>query len=206
MFRFALVLLLMFQGVAGAGAQEPVPSPDRPMLRPGDLLRVVVWRVPDMSGEFEVAADGTIVHPLYREVAVAGIPLPMAEDRLRTFLARFESNPQFVMEPLFRVAVGGEVRTPNLYSFPPEVTIAQAIALAGGLSERGRLDRVRLIRDGETVLIDLHRPNSQQAHIPIRSGDQIIVDRRRNVFREYVVPALSVTTAVVTIVNFVLQL
>jgi protein involved in polysaccharide export with SLBB domain len=72
-----------------------------------------------LSGDFTVAANGTINHPLYREVQVTGIPMSAVEDRLRTFLARYATNPQFVVLPLVKIIVGGEVRNPNVFSVPP---------------------------------------------------------------------------------------
>ena len=69
-------------------------------LNPGDVLRITVWRKPELSGEFIIATDGTVSHPLYRSVRVTGIPLPAVETRIREFLGMLEENPQFVVEPL----------------------------------------------------------------------------------------------------------
>jgi polysaccharide biosynthesis/export protein len=105
---------------------------------PGDVVRISVWRQPELSGEFYIMSDGTIVHPLYRGVKVTGIPFTDVEARIRAILAEYEATPQFVIEPLLRIAVGGEVGTPNLYTVPPETTIAQAVALAGGPTREAR--------------------------------------------------------------------
>lgn len=168
-------------------------------LRPGDAVRIAVWRMPELSGEFEIAGDGTIAHPLYRTVRVTGAGQAELERRVRERLLQFETNPQFVVEPLLRVSVGGEVRQPNLYSLRPEVTVAQAVARAGGLSERGRLDRVHLVRDGVRSTLDLVDPASGGGQLTVRSGDQIYVERRRDVFRELVAPVASVIAAVASV-------
>jgi polysaccharide export outer membrane protein len=144
-------------------------------LNPGDEIRIVVWRKPEFSGDFPIAANGTITHPLYREVQVTGVPLSVVEDRLRTFLTRYETTPQFVIQPLVRIIVGGEVRTPNIYSVPPETTIAQAIALAGGANDRAELRQVSVIRDKQAIKFDVSRPESDAGVLQIRSGDQILV-------------------------------
>jgi len=169
------------------------------------MVRITVWRQPELSGEFEIAADGTVTHPLYREVEVAGVPVATAEARLREFLQRFEANPEFVVQPLFRVAVGGEVRQPSLYAFPPAVTLARAVALAGGPSERGRLDEVLLVRDGRTVEVDLTRAEGGLAHTGIRSGDQIMVSRRSAFFRDYMLPAVSLVSLALNITTLILR-
>ena len=90
-----------------ASAQGPSPASVAEVvsLSPGDSVRVVVWRKPEMSGDFIVGPDGTITHPLYKAVRVGGIPFSTAEVNVRNFLARFEQDPQFVLEPLVRQAL-----------------------------------------------------------------------------------------------------
>jgi hypothetical protein len=54
------------------------------------------------------------------------------------------------------------------------------------------LDRIRLLRDGRELILDITRPEPGAPQVWIRSGDQIIVDRRVDVLRDYVVPAASI--------------
>jgi polysaccharide export outer membrane protein len=204
--RLLVAAVLALAGVCAAGGSlraQATAAP--PVLNPGDAIRVTVWRQPELSGEFEVLADGTIAHPLLRGVRVTDVPLSVAEERVGDYLARLETTPQFVVQPLLRVAVGGEVRQPSLYRLPPATSIAEAIALAGGATERGRLERVRLFRDGREVQIDLTRPEAGAAQGPIRSGDQIFVDRRVSIFRDYIAPAGSITAALVSLLTFALR-
>jgi protein involved in polysaccharide export with SLBB domain len=170
-------------------------------IRPGDVIRVAVWREPQLSGEFGIAEDGSITHPIYRELKVSGKTIGEIEQQLRTLLSRLTSAPQFVVEPLVRVGVGGEVRTPNLYTVPPVMTIAEVVALAGGATDRGRLESVRLIRDGHETVIDLKTPGTSMATSTVRSGDQIFVDRRVSIFRDYIAPAGSIFAALAAIAN-----
>lgn len=203
--KFLLSVLLVLS-VWGAPAAAPAQSSaEGTTLAPGDAVRITVWRKPDLTGEYPIAEDGSISHPLFREVRVTGVALPVVDQRLRDYLSRLEANPQFVVQPLLRVSVGGEVRQPSLYRLPPETSLAEAVALAGGATERGRLERVRLFRGGEEILIDLTRPEIGAAQQPIRSGDQIFVARRASVFREYVAPAGSITAALVALANLVLR-
>jgi len=174
------------------------------VLRPGDALRVNVWRHPEMSGEFIVAPDSTLVHPLYQVVKVAGAPLPVVKERLRGLLAAYEQDVQVVLEPLFPVTVAGEVRTPNLYRLPQGTTFAQAIGQAGGLTEAGRLDRVRVIRRDGEMTIDLARGYTKYEALPIASGDQVLVGRQSNfnLLRDAVYPLVSLTAAVAAVLAY----
>jgi hypothetical protein len=63
--------------------------------------------------------------------------------------------------------------------------------MTGGVSESGRLDRVVLRRSGQEYRLDLVDPTSNVRTLTVRSGDEIAVDRRSSVFREYVLPTLT---------------
>jgi protein involved in polysaccharide export with SLBB domain len=197
-----LVAALLTAPTASAAAQSRV-VPD-PVLRPGDMLRITVWRHPELSGDFAVAPDSALVHPLYQTVKVAGAPLPTVRERLRGLLTPYEQGVEFVIEPLFAVTVAGEVRLPNLYQLPQGTTFAQAIARAGGPTELGRLDKVRVIRRDNTMVIDLGRGYSRYEALPIASGDQVLVARRSsfNLLRDVLYPVASLTAAVAAVLAY----
>ncbi|MGH7509215.1 MAG: polysaccharide biosynthesis/export family protein [Gemmatimonadales bacterium] len=189
---------------AVARAQSPTSEAPQIVLAPGDSVRLVVWRKPEMSGDFIVAPDGSITHPLYRAVRVGGVPFTTAEANVRTFLARFEQDPQFVLEPLVRVAVSGEVGRPQVFAVRPETSIAEAVAQAGGASQFGERDKVRVLRKDPSgrqreLVVNLSDPENPSALMRVRSGDQIVVDRRRSFFREVFMPALSVVGSAASI-------
>jgi polysaccharide export outer membrane protein len=192
----SLLLAIALFAASGVQAQTAASTEG---LNPGDQIRIVVWRNVELSGDFTIAANGTITHPLYREVQVTGLPLSAVEDRLRTFLTRYTTNPQFVILPLVKVIVGGEVRTPNVFSVPPETTIAQVVVMAGGPTERGAVDHIRLLRGGQEITVDLSRPDADAASVQIRSGDQILIPRKSSYFRDYVGPVASLIGALTTI-------
>lgn len=180
------------QTVAAAAA-------DSSTLRPGDAIRIAVFRQPEFSGEFAIGPEGTIQHPLLADVSVVNVPRPVVRDRLRQALSRYERDPNFVFAYLYRIAVGGEVRLPNLYTLPPETTLGQAVAAAGGITEFGRLDRVHLIRDGQDLVVNLQRPDGASAAMHVHSGDQIRVTRRANVLRDVLGPLGAIVGAIAAV-------
>ena len=198
--RFALLCLVGTLQVACASpalaqsVDRSVVTADRSgsTLEVGDMVRITVWRRPELSGDFRIGADSVLRHPLYQQVRLAGLTLRAAQTSLETYLRQLEAAPQLVLEPIYRVAVGGEIRQPNLYSLPPETSIAQVVALAGGPTERGRLDRVRLIRGGRVTMLDMTSAAAGVTDMPIQSGDQIVIGRRRAVFRDVVLPVINV--------------
>jgi len=203
-FVFLLAAACLTATTAALPCQTLPPATTGIALNPGDVVRITVWRKPELSGEFIVAGDGTVAHPLYRDVHVTGIPIDAVEGRLREFLGKLEANPQFVVEPLFRVAVSGEVRNPNLYNLRPETSLSQAVAIAGGPTERGRRDRLLLLRQNQQMVIDLRRADSSGAGMPVRSGDQILVEQQRAVFRDVIGPVVNILGATAAVVSVIL--
>ncbi len=201
---FSLALLAFVLLSAPASAQESRASSGQAVLTPGDSVRIVVWRKPEFSGDFVVAPNGTITHPLFRAVQVGGIPFATAEANLRKYLSQFAQNPEFVIAPRIRVAVSGEVARPSVFALRPETTIAEAVARAGGATETGARDRVRVVRLGssgqqEQLIINLTDPTVGYGKIPVQSGDQIIVDRRRSFLRDVLLPTLGVIGSVASL-------
>jgi polysaccharide export outer membrane protein len=186
-----------------AGAQESAAGIQN-VLTPGDSVRIVVWRKPEFSGDYVIAPDGTITHPLFRTVKVAGLPFAKAESNLRTFLSQFEDNPQFVLEPLIRVAVSGEVTRPAVFAARPETTIGEAIARAGGPTQFAARNRIRLIRltpEGRQtqMVLNLTDTRGSQGTTPLRSGDQIVIDRKKSFFRDILVPTIGIIGSVASL-------
>ena len=103
--RLVAVLLLVPLGAVSA-QRLARPLEDR-ALRPGDVLRINVWRHPELSGDFVVAPDSTLVDPVYQVVKVAGAPLAVVRERLRAVLSTYEQGVPFVLEPVFPVTVAG---------------------------------------------------------------------------------------------------
>jgi polysaccharide export outer membrane protein len=202
LLRLLLITLLSAPGLVVA--QSQAAAGDEAVLSPGDSVRITVWRKPEFSGDFVVAPDGSVTHPLFRSVRVGGVPLRTAEANIRAFLVRFEQDPQFVMEPLLRVAITGEVGRPSLYAVPPGTSYAEAIARAGGTNQFGKRDHVLVFRSSATsrsapLVLDLNQPERGIAAMPVRSGDQILVERKRSFFREILLPTVSFVGSIASI-------
>ncbi len=150
-------------------------APDN--AHPGDILRVRIWREPDMSGDFPVDAGGTATLPRLGALRVVDIPSDSLERLLVAEYARFLRNPSVEVTLLRRVRVVGEVRSPGLYTADPTMGLRDILALAGGPSSDGRTDRVRLDRGGESMWLALtDAPPGNEARL--RSGDQLFVPQR----------------------------
>ena len=210
MIRIAVVRPAMYLVVAicalvlptAASAQNPAGSTGLDVLKPGDAVRITVWQKPEMSGEFVVAGDGSIADPFYMDVNVANLPFATASQRIRAHVERFERTNMVLVEPLVRVSVGGEVRQPNLLTVRPETTIAQAVMLAGGPTDRGNLGKVKVFRGGQELRVNASRADNQAPTL-VRSGDLIVVTRNTSLLRDRIGPLASVTAAIASLAFYI---
>lgn len=203
--KIARALLLLFVAtlpVASAlHGQAAIPADSPAVLRPGDAVKIVVWRNPELSGEIPIANNGALQHPLYQTVIVAGISLDSVTARVGTFLGQYTTNPQFVVQPEFRIVVRGEVRSPALYTVPLETTLGAAIAIAGGPTESAQLRKVTLVRNHHSYRLDLSDPAAPWTSVQIRSGDQIVIGRKSNLFFGTILPLVTATAALASLIS-----
>jgi polysaccharide export outer membrane protein len=166
------------------------------VLRPGDLVRLRIWREPDLSGDFQVDDRGSAVFPKIGPVHVASISADSLKSMLIGVYSTYLRNPSIDVTLLRRVNVLGSVRNPGLYPVDATMTVADALALAGGVTTEGDQNKLDLRRDGRTLRADL----SQRTRIgdsPIRSGDQLYVPQRSWMSRN-----TGVVTALISATGF----
>jgi polysaccharide export outer membrane protein len=74
-----------------------------------------------------------------------------------------------------RIYVNGNVRTPGAFPYDEGMTVFEAIALAGGITEKGSNSRISIKRliDGQMKEIDVKQTDN------LKAGDQVFVKARR---------------------------
>jgi polysaccharide export outer membrane protein len=146
-------------------------------LRPGDIIRLRIWREPDLSGEFPVDAHGVVTFPKIGPQQVTGESEDALRERLVGLYQVYLRNPSIDIVFLRRINVLGSVRTPGLIPVDPTMVVADALALAGGVTPDGRQDKIRLIRAGEVLTANISQ-RTRIADLPLESGDQLYVPER----------------------------
>lgn len=150
-----------------------------------------------MSGDFAVAGDGTVVLPRLGQLAVASMPADSLQSILSQKYKEYLNNPSIEVSLLRRVTVTGAVRNPGVYPLDPTLTVADAVALAGGPAPDGKRDRVEIRRGGKRIVADL-RNDAVVADYPIRSGDQLYVPPKAWIARNgWVVSAALTFSAII---------
>lgn len=196
-----MAALLFVSGCAGSRG-GPVPydvasfgEPDAPTvaaieedykIAPLDTLRISVFQVPDLSGDFEVDLTGNIAMPLIGNVkAVDKTARQLQSDLTAQLGSKYLQSPQVsvgVKSSTRRsVTLDGSVRQPGVYPVTAPLTLIQAIAMARGTDDTANPRRVAVFRQigGERMAaaFDLVRIRRGEAEDPkIYSGDIIVVD------------------------------
>jgi polysaccharide export outer membrane protein len=121
-------------------------------LGPGDAVRVNVFGQEQLSGDFTVDGSGNIAMPLIGEVKASQASVRGLEQAIARKLSDgYVRDPRVSVEVrTFRpFYIMGEVNRPGQYNYANGMTAAQAVAMAGGYTYRGRQDYVLITRGGE---------------------------------------------------------
>jgi len=104
--------------------------------------------LPEVSG-YLVAPSGEIELPLVGLMKVQELTLTQARDAIREKLKTYLKEPTVNVRNLnFRVSVLGEVTRPSLFTVPnDQITIIEAISLAGDATIYGRRDNILVVRE-----------------------------------------------------------
>jgi len=199
----APLVAALFTGCASAAAQHPVdPAAPVAAIAPGDMVRVRIWREPDLSGEFSVDETGTVVLPRLGAVQLSGETPEAVRTRVTEAYEQFLSHTSVEVTVLRRLQVLGAVRSPGLYNVDPTMTVEDGIALAGGVTPEGNPDHIELIRNGVRLPVRLDQ-RTQINQSTIRSGDQLYVKERSWLSRNagVVVGLLSVATTAIIVIK-----
>jgi polysaccharide export outer membrane protein len=137
-------------------------------LGPDDVIEVSVYQEKDLSATVPVRPDGKISLPLVGEMPASGKTAVELQKEIALKLKQFISDPAVtvvvkeVNSP--KVSVLGEVKTPGVYKIKDRATLLDAVALAGGLTEFAKKDKITVFRLG---------PNGDQKLIKLNIDDQI---------------------------------
>ncbi|TXC82067.1 polysaccharide biosynthesis/export family protein [Luteibaculum oceani] len=155
---------------------------------------------------YRIEHDGMVNIPALGRVKLAGLTLREAEFRLEELLSQYLKEP-FVLLNITnnRVIVspgaGGSAQV--IYLQNTNTTVLEALALAGGITERGNAKKIKLIRkvgtEREVYRIDLSRISGiSHADMIVQANDIIYVQPRRDLAREVVkelAPYLSILSS-----------
>jgi len=177
---------------AGSGGDvQRVPEVATPetetneVLGPGDIVSVRVFREPDLTGKYRIPDQGPNEFPLIGEVSMAGkTPQELQAELTRLLGDGFLVNPQvtvFVEERNSqRIHVLGQVQKPGTFAYSPNMSVIEAITLAGGFSQLASRNNVKISRtvDGKESVIKVQAgsiSSGSASNVRLLPGDIVYV-------------------------------
>jgi len=150
-----------------------------------DQLRISVWDNKDLTLDLVVRPDGKISMPLIQDVQAEGLTAAELADEIQRKLSAYIVNPEVsvivlqVNAPKYFVI--GYVAKPGTYPLRGEMSVLQALALAGGFTQFASPKSIKLIRNAngrqesrEVNYYDMIEPGGKGNYL-LKSGDTIVV-------------------------------
>jgi len=171
--------------IAGVGAQAQDAGADY-RLHAGDSITVSVWKELELQRKVIIRPDGRFSFPLAGEVQAAGRSADQVRIDIENQLKKYipEAVVAVMVEDVSgnRIYVIGQVTKPGMYVMNPELTVLQALSLAGGSTPFAKLDNISVIRGTGTAQKTLPFRYDQviegkalQQNITLESGDVVLV-------------------------------
>ena len=199
-----------------ANSPSPFPAPPQPpantayptqgvyTLGGGDNIRIEIYDLPQLSGQYQIPAGGIIQMPLIGGISVQGLTLQQAADNISAAYSRILRRPIITVSlsaarPM-NIWIAGEVNRPGSYAIPltsgsgnvPSVqfpTLVQALERAQGVTQSADIRRIQLRRRPGNApeqlltfnLWEYLQTGLLSSDITLRDGDAIFVPPSTNI-------------------------
>jgi polysaccharide export outer membrane protein len=194
-----LALIVSVASIPALAAQAPSrpaapavtaqPAADLPagyVIGAEDVLGVVFWREAEISGDVTVRPDGRITLPVIGEMEAAGLRPEELQKNVLAAAAKYitDANVAVVVRAINsrKIYITGRVTNAGPHPLKGPLTVMQAIALAGGLTEYADAKNITILRvtNGQTESFklnyrDVAKGKGLEQNIPLQPGDTVIV-------------------------------
>lgn len=177
--------------VKSANPQQDLPPADTPAapvdpktyrIGPEDVLSVMVWREPQVSGMFVVRPDGRITLPLAGELMVSQLTPQEVRDKVVEMYAKYFNKPE-ISVAIARVGskkyyLVGQVMRTGTFPLVVPTSVLEAIDSAGGFQEFANRKKVIILRGDQRIRFnydEVIKGKNTKQNIQIENGDHIIV-------------------------------
>jgi polysaccharide export outer membrane protein len=145
-----------------------------------DVIEVSVWKEPELSRAVPIRPDGKIALPLVGEMQAEGLTPNQLEANITKALQPLVRDPRVsvIVRDVNgrRVFVTGMVTRPGAFPLRSDLTVLQALAMAGGLAEFADRGDIRILRaDGKHVVVSYDDLVDGKKRIALSSGDTVVV-------------------------------
>lgn len=167
-----IMMLLCCLFISGGLAQK---------LGPGDGVRITFLNITDnISGDYFIQVDGNLQLPFLGLLPTTNLEFPEIKKIITNRYEDLYRDPELTVQPLFRINILGEVRTPGYYYVTDVEKMTGILALAGGVTGSAATDEIYIIRDDVEINLNVSEIVEQgntAADLGLRSGDRIFIPR-----------------------------
>jgi polysaccharide export outer membrane protein len=155
-------------------------------IAPEDVLTIDVWKEPEISRTVPVRRDGKISLPLLNDLQAAGLtPTQLGSEiveRLRATIVHPQVTVIVAQMSSQRIYVLGQVNRGGAYPLVPDMTVMQALSIAGGFTPYANVKKIHVMRKGKgadtTFTVNYKEVTSgrkTEQNIQLKPGDTIVV-------------------------------
>jgi len=153
-------------------------------IGPEDVLSISIWKTPDLTQEETVRPDGRIGLKLIGEVPAAGMTIATLRqfltEKYRDFVPEAEVSVSLKEMNSFKVYLLGKVSKPGEYRVKSQLTVLQALAMAGGFTAYANERGVKILRHqgGQDLMLSFDYREVMQGKAPdprLQPGDRLLV-------------------------------
>jgi polysaccharide export outer membrane protein len=138
------------QATSGNSASSLHKRDWRYRINPGDTLELTFALTPEFNQTVTVQPDGYITLRGVGDLSAAGQTLPELTGSIKTAYSKILQDPEITVDPKeFEkpfFTVGGQVGKPGKFDWYGDITLTQAIAIAGGFTDASKHSQVLLFR------------------------------------------------------------
>jgi len=175
-------------GTIPAPAGKEVPAlpvavdPHKYVIGAEDVIHILVWREPDLTGDKVVRPDGKISLPLIGELQASGVTPDDLGKAITTAFSKFINNPEVTVSLMAvnskRYFIDGQVNKPGEYKLVTPTTVLEALSEAGGFREFASTKKIRILRGTASLKFNYNEVShgkKMEQNVYVESGDHIIV-------------------------------
>ena len=181
------------------------PRNPRYQIRPADSFEIKFYPAAEFNQTVTVQPDGYVSLREAGDLLVQGKTVPELQQAIGLAYAKILSNPVVTValkdfeKP--HIIVGGQVGHPGKYELRADTTVNEAVAIAGGLTEKAKHSQVLLFRRVsddwvEVKSVDLKniQKGRMQEDIHLHPGDMVFVPQNRISKIKPYLPVLSLNS------------
>ena len=190
--------LALLAAMLGCASRKPLPPPPESgpvsqtggdyVIGPSDVLRIMVWKNPELSADVPVRPDGKISVPLLNDVQASGLTTSELKEMLTTALAEYVTAPDVTVIVAQinskLVYVVGAVNRPAAIPLNLDMRTLDAIAAVGGFNPYADKSDIRILRPSPDGSVTEYRfdygaflrgRTPPESNLRLQPGDTIVV-------------------------------